>query len=159
MKYSVKDIIIGALVFPAGDLIAAFITGDFCLMRLIGIILVGAIIYAFEIPNFFRWIEKTSSKYKGIKLSIYKTSLSTLYFNPLWISRHMALIMWFSGKSNEISTEIFYQGLLSFIFSLPITLAGNFMVQNMLHFKYRFFGSALFSVVMAVYYALSMEYL
>lgn len=159
MKYTKKDILIGALVFPAGDLIASLITNDFMWLRLLGMVFIGAGLYAFEIPNYFIWIDRVTSKHNGFRLSMYKTGLSTIYFNPLWISRHMALIMMFSGNIKEISADILVQGFWSFIFSLPITIIGNYVVQNNLPLKFRFMGSALFSVIMAVYYALSMEYL
>ena len=71
-------------------------------------ILVGATIYAFEIPNYFSWIDKKTTQLTGLKKTLSKTSLAIAYFNPLWIFRHLAFIKLFSGNFNDINLNIFY---------------------------------------------------
>jgi hypothetical protein len=118
-------------------------------------ILVGAIIYSFEIPNYFAWIDKKTISYKGIKKTLAKTGLAIAYFNPLWIFRHLAFIKIFSGFYEQINSNLFVIALWSFLANIPISLIANYMIQNKIKLDWRFLVSALFSALMAIYYALS----
>ena len=156
MEFTRNNILKGALIYSTGDTIAALLVGEFSWFRVFGIVIVGATIYAFEIPNYFIWIEKQTKKYSGLKLSIYKTALAILYFNPLWIARHLFFIMLFSGKFNEISWDILRISSLSFLVNIPISATANYLIQNKMPYRLRFMASAIFSALMAIYYALSM---
>ena len=156
MEFTRKNILKGALIYSTGDTIAALLVGEFSWFRILGIVIVGATIYAFEIPNYFIWIEKKTKKFSGFKLSIYKTALAILYFNPLWIARHLFFIMLFSGKFNEISWDILRISSLSFLVNIPISATANYLIQNKMPYRLRFMASAIFSALMAIYYALSM---
>lgn len=155
MIFTKQNILRGALIYSSGDTIAALVLNEFSWLRLLGIVIIGATVYAFEIPNYFLWIDKKTSKYTGLKLSFYKTALAILYFNPLWITRHLAFILLFSGSLNKISWDLLRVGLFSFLVNIPISLIANFVIQNKMPYKWRFFASACFSALMAVYYALS----
>jgi hypothetical protein len=156
--FTQKNIIRGAIIYSVGDTIAAIILGEFLWLRLLGIMLVGATVYAFEIPNYFVWIDKRTEKFKGLKLSIYKTILAILYFNPIWISRHLFFILLFSGKYDQITWDLIRIGSLSFLVNIPISLVANFIIQNKISYDWRFLASAIFSSVMAIYYALSIVF-
>ncbi|MEN8117548.1 MAG: hypothetical protein ABFS16_11255 [Bacteroidota bacterium] len=158
MIYTRQDIIKGALIYSSGDTIAALILNDFSWSRLLGIVLIGATVYAFEIPNYFGWIDKKTAEYKGYKLLFYRTSLAILYFNPIWIARHLLFILLASGKFEQVSWNLLRIGLLSFLVNIPISLAANFIIQNKIPLNRRFFASAVFSALMAVYYALSIVF-
>jgi len=143
------------LVYGIGDSIAAIILGEFQLSRLLGIVLIGATVYAFEIPNYFNWIESKTSSLSGFKKSFYKTMLALLYFNPLWIFRHLIFIKLFSNDLNFSFKNILIISLYSFLVNIPISIFGNFIIQNKIKLNQRFLASAIFSALMAIYYALS----
>ncbi|MDH5413501.1 MAG: hypothetical protein OEW87_05130 [Flavobacteriaceae bacterium] len=153
--YKRNDILKGLLVYGIGDSIAAIILGEFQLSRLLGIVLIGATVYAFEIPNYFNWIESKTSSLSGFKKSFYKTMLALLYFNPLWIFRHLIFIKLFSNDLNFSFKNILIISLYSFLVNIPISIFGNFIIQNKIKLNQRFLASAIFSALMAIYYALS----
>ncbi|WP_460217822.1 hypothetical protein [Psychroserpens sp. MEBiC05023] len=117
--------------------------------------LIGATIYAFEIPNYFDWIVKKTQHLKGLKATLTKTGLAILYFNPLWIARHLLFIKLFSGQLNAIGWHLIEIAIWSFIANILISFIGNYIIQNRFKLKWRFLGSAIFSALMAIYYALS----
>lgn len=117
--------------------------------------LVGAIIYSFEIPNYFAWIDKKTISFKGIKRTLAKTGLAIAYFNPLWIFRHLAFIKLFSGNYELINSNLLLIAFWSFLANIPISLIANYLIQNKIHLDWRFMASAIFSGLMAIYYALS----
>ncbi len=117
--------------------------------------LVGATVYAFEIPNYFDWIVKKTQSLKGLKATLTKTGLAILYFNPLWIARHLLFIKFFSSQFEAIGFNLLEIALWSFLVNIPISFVANYIIQNRFKLKWRFLGSALFSAVMAIYYALS----
>jgi hypothetical protein len=123
--------------------------------RLLGLALVGATLYAFEIPNYFNWIEQKVKDLEGWKRATLKTGLAILYFNPLWIARHLFFIRLFSGGLEQLSWGLLEVAALSFLANIPISLAGNFVIQNWIRVRWRFLASAIFSALMAIYYALS----
>jgi hypothetical protein len=116
---------------------------------------VGATFYAFEIPNYFDWIVKKTESIKGLKATLTKTVLAVLYFNPLWIARHLLFIKLFSGQFEAIGVNLMEVAFWSFIVNIPISFVANYIIQNRFKLKWRFMGSALFSALMAIYYAMS----
>ncbi len=155
MKFTKQNILKGAIIYSSGDTIAALLLDEFSIYRLLGIILIGATIYAFEIPNYFTWIDKKTAQLSGIKKTLFKTSLAILYFNPLWIFRHLAFIKLFSGNYNDINSHLLEIAFLSFLVNIPISIIANYIIQNKMKIDWRFLASAIFSAIMAIYYALS----
>ncbi len=117
--------------------------------------LVGATFYAFEIPNYFDWIVKKTQGLKGLKATLTKTVLAVLYFNPLWIARHLLFIKLFSCQFEAIGFNLLEIACWSFLVNIPISFLANYIIQNRFKLKWRFLGSAVFSAMMAIYYALS----
>jgi len=117
--------------------------------------LIGATVYAFEIPNYFDWIVKKSEHLKGLKATLTKTGLAILYFNPLWIARHLLFIKLFSGKLEAIGWNLLEIAFWSFLANILISFIANYIIQNRFKLKWRFLASAIFSALMAIYYALS----
>ena len=116
---------------------------------------VGATFYAFEIPNYFDWIVKKTEHLKGLKATLTKTGLAIMYFNPLWIARHLLFIKLFSGEMEAIGWNLMQIAFWSFVVNIPISFIANYIIQNRFKLKWRFLGSAVFSAIMAIYYALS----
>ena len=123
--------------------------------RLLGMMFVGATFYAFEIPNYFDWIVKKTEHLKGLKATLTKTGLAIMYFNPLWIARHLLFIKLFSGEMEAIGWNLMQIAFWSFVVNIPISFIANYIIQNRFKLKWRFLGSAVFSAIMAIYYALS----
>jgi hypothetical protein len=146
----------GALIYASGDTIAALIQHEFSWTRLLGMMFVGASFYAFEIPYYFAWIEKKVRGKKGFLNSLLKTSMAMLYFNPLWIARHLFFINLFSGNFENINPGLLSIASWSFLFNIPISMLGNYVIQNLIPLKFRFISSAIFSALLAIYYAMSM---
>lgn len=155
MIYSYPNIVKGGLIYAAGDTIASLILDEFMLSRLIGMMLVGMTIYAFEIPNYFRWIEKKTTGLSGLKLSLSKTGFAVAYFNPLWIARHLLFIQLVSLNLDQISWGLLIIASYSFLVNIPISIFANYIIQNVITLRWRFVASAIFSGLMAVYYAMS----
>lgn len=145
----------GAIIYSAGDTIAAILLNEFSIYRLLGIMLVGATIYAFEIPNYFAWIERRTISLNGIGKTLAKTGLAIAYFNPIWIFRHLAFIKLFSGNYAQINGNLMRIAFWSFLANIPISLLANYMIQNKVKLDWRFIASAIFSAIMAIYYASS----
>ena len=155
LRYDKKDIIKGALVYPVGDTIAMLISGNFSITRLLGVLLIGSTVYAFEIPNYFRWINLRFTQKKTASSSFKRAALAQLYFNPLWIARHLLFINLFSQKWDSVGLHLLPAALLSFICLFPISFSVNYLIQQKLKLRWRFLGSAIFSGLTAIYYALS----
>lgn len=155
LEYNLKDIIKGGTVYLAGDTIASLISNEFSWLRVFGVLLVGATVYAFEIPNYFRWIDRKVKERKGFKSSMYRAFLAMLYFNPLWIARHLLFIKIFTGAFDQIGWNLLLVGAISFSVIIPISLMANHLIQNKIGFKHRFLASAIFSGIVAIYYSLS----
>lgn len=155
MKYTKSNIINGAIIYATGDTIAAILLNEFLWSRLIGMVLIGATFYAFEIPNYFKWIDEKTKKSVGIKQTLSKTILAITYFNPLWIARHLFFIKLFSMNFENIQLDIFTIALWSFIINIPISFIANYIIQNKIKLNWRFLASAVFSAIMAIYYAMS----
>ncbi|MGJ8744878.1 hypothetical protein [Polaribacter sp.] len=155
LQFTKQNILKGALIYSAGDTIAALLLQEFSIYRVLGMMCVGATVYAFEIPNYFSWIEHKTAKLSGIKKTISKTSLAILYFNPLWIFRHLAFIKLFSGNYEVINSSLLQIALVSFLVNIPISYIANYTIQNNIKLDWRFIASAIFSAIMAIYYAAS----
>jgi len=153
--YTKQNIIKGAIIYSLGDTIASLMLDQFSWIRLLGMAFIGATIYAFEIPNYFIWIDKKTSNYKGFKKTIIRTFLAIAYFNPLWIARHLFFIKLFSLSFNAISTNLFTIAFWSFLVNIPISAIANYIIQNKIKLDWRFMASAIFSGLMAIYYAMS----
>ena len=145
---SVKaDIIRGLFIYAAGDTAAALLTCGFSITRLLGVMAVGGLIYSFEIPAWFSWL---NLRFRGCK----RTLMAVLYFNPLWIARHLCFISLFSGKTEDVSVNLLFIVIKGFAVNIPVVFAANYLIQNRISLKWRFLSSAVFSSLMAVYYPL-----
>lgn len=149
--YTTKDIITGLMIYGVGDAIAALLAGAFSIERCIGMACVGAFIYGLEIPHYFRWVAHRTANIQGRMALVARTLYAMLYFNPLWVARHLAFIALLSGQSLE---GLLWVALQSFASALPITVSANFIIQNKVPLKYRFAASACFSCCMAIFYPL-----
>lgn len=144
----------GGLIYATGDSIATLIGGEWLLPRALGIMLLGATLYATEIPAYFRWLEtRFGGRRRGNAVS--KALLAQAFFNPLWIARHLAFIRLFSGRWTEIDWHLLVIGLDSFLHIVPIGLLMNYLIQNGVPLRWRFLASALYSALTAIYFALS----
>ncbi|MEA3265847.1 MAG: hypothetical protein U9P42_02745 [Candidatus Fermentibacteria bacterium] len=148
MRYRLADITRGLVIYPLGDSVAALLMHEFSVQRLLGMVVVGGLIYSLEIPAWFSYI---NGKYSGVQ----RTLMAMLYFNPLWIARHLLFIFLFSGQISMVHWSILTIALKSFAVNLPVAFAANYIIQNKLPLNWRFFSSAVFSSLMAIYYALS----
>lgn len=155
LQYRKEEVLKGALIYAAGDALATLITGRFMFIRLLAVILIGGGLYAFEIPNYFRWIESFVKTDNQVKRALHKTVLAFIYFNPLWIARHLLLINFFTAQTELINWNLLVIGFWSFFWKIPVSFAGNYIVQVKIPMKWRFFGSAVLSSLFALYYALS----
>jgi len=149
-----RDILRGALIYAGGDLVASLILNQFSPARTLGMILIGGTIYALEIPRYFRWIDGKTATLSAFRRTLGRTGLALLYFNPLWIARHLAFIRLFSGRA-LLPGELLRLGLQSFLWNIPISFVANYLIQNRVPLRHRFMASALFSALMAIYYAVS----
>jgi len=154
-RYHASDILRGLIIYSAGDTAASLILSEFSPVRLLGMMIIGATVYAFEIPNWFAWIDRKTSSMSLVKGSLARTGLALLYFNPFWIARHLLFIALLTENYSAIGWGLLRLGLLSFTVNIPIAFIANFLIQNRMPLRWRFFASATFSSLMAVYYALS----
>lgn len=155
LEFKRSNSIRGGLIYSIGDTVAALISDDFSWMRLLGVLAIGATLYAFEIPNYFKWIDKKVSGTMGLRASMTRALLAMLYFNPLWIARHILFVKLFMGQTDQIGWGLLVVGSISFVINIPVSLAANYVIQNKISLKYRFLASAIFSGLMAIYYSLS----
>jgi hypothetical protein len=155
IHYTWRNIGSGILIYAAGDTIATFLTGDVSLVRLLGMAFLGATLYAIEVPNWFLLIDTwTSERKKDWKTGAMRMALALAYFNPLWIARHILFIHLFTGNFAAISWSIFPTAGMSFLTNIPLTLLGNYVIQNKVKFEWRYVGSSIFSSIMAISYAM-----
>ncbi|RKZ81315.1 MAG: hypothetical protein DRR19_22425 [Candidatus Parabeggiatoa sp. nov. 1] len=155
LNYTWLNIWRGIIIYSVGDTIAALILAEFSIYRLVGIMFVGGTFYALEIPNYFRWIDSQIAESRNLHDSVKRTMLAMLYFNPIWIARHLFFIHLFSGNWHQMSWALITVSLWAFVVNIPISLLANYLIQNKLSYHWRFFGSAVFSGLMAIYYAFS----
>ncbi len=155
MQGFLKQSLTGGIIYLTGDTIAALLVGEFSLIRCLGILIIGSTLYAWEIQTYFKWIERKISKMSKKKRMFANTTLALIYFNPIWIARHLVLIYLFSGKAGDISTALLYSALIAFLINIPLSIFANFVIQNKISLKFRFWASATFSGLMAIYYSMS----
>ncbi len=122
---------------------------------MLGMMFIGGTVYAFEIPNWFRWIDSKTGRINGLKGSFSRTGLAILYFNPLWIARHLLFIQILQGSWSNINWNLLRLGIFAFMANVPVAFIANYVIQNRVSLKWRFFASAAFSSLMAIYYAMS----
>lgn len=154
LQISLSQILRGAIIYSAGDTIAQLVLGTFTPVRLLSIVLIGGCIYSVEIPNYFRWIDSKVKNDHLSKKSLYRTVLALLYFNPIWITRHWVMIQLISGNFHPDIWHLLNSGIWSFLINIPISFTANYLIQNKATLKYRFIFSAVFSSLMAIFYAL-----
>ncbi|MBX7151895.1 hypothetical protein K1X84_09670 [bacterium] len=155
-----RDRIAGLVIYPVGDAIAQLIVGEFHLLRLIVLAVAGGAIYAWEIPKWFQYIEKRYTHF------FTRTLAAIVYFNPLWIARHLFFItiatapevLGTLNTTTDAAVHCIITGTKSFLGAIVLSFIGNFIIQNRLPLRFRFIGSSVFSGLMAVYYALSQRY-
>ncbi len=151
--YTAANALRGGLIYGGGDALAALILGQFSLTRFAVMALLGASLYALEVPNWFHLIDRLVPGRGALFATLSRTALALLYFNPLWIARHLAIIQWASGSRPDWS--LLSVGASAFLANIPLALAANWLIQNRLPESWRFTASALYSALMALYYALS----
>jgi len=167
----------GWLVYPLGDLIGQLIGGNLNIARIVAIALAGGIIYRREIPAWFAFLVRfkvspsTARRFPfmrlilkddadGLKLNwLGRTLGATIYFNPLWMARHMMIIMlathsWVTFNWAQALADALVLGVKAYVCNLPMTLVGNYIIQERLPFKYRLAGSSLLSALVSIVYAL-----
>jgi hypothetical protein len=154
--YTRANALSGLLIYSSGDSIAALIVGEFSFPRLAAIALLGATLYAIEIPNWFHFIGRVVPGQSGLRSALARTALALAYFNPLWIARHLAVIRLATGQALDGSLLGIAGG--AFLANIPLALAANYLIQNRLPERWRFTASALYSALMALYYALSQRW-
>jgi len=162
--FTKQDIVKGAIVYTLGDTIATLILGEFNWIRFFGIMFIGAILYAFEVPNYFKWIEEKTKNLLGTKRTLAKTLLAIAFFNPLWIARHIFFIKLFMGQMAFMNPNnpnaltmgsLWHIALQSFIAGALVSFIANYIIQNKIKLEGRFLASAIFSGLMAIFYAFS----
>ncbi len=153
--YTKENIVRGAIVYALGEAVAMLILGKFLWLKMLGMMLLGGTLYALEIPAYFAWISRKTAQIQGLRGQFARAMLAWLYFNPLWIARHLAFGRVFAGAWAGLSWGLLATAGNSFLWSFPISLAGNFIIQNFVPVPHRFLASGIFSGLNAVYYALS----
>ncbi len=175
-----RNILEGCLVYGLGDLLAQIILGTPSIIRTIGVGFIGGTVYALEVPLWFRMIEGTfchaTDKIRACQLFKepnqenicyldYKgrTLMAMSYFNPVWIARHMFFLSLLNAMSADIAfispfrvfLHLIPVAVKSFLICIPITVIGNFVVQNRIKMKYRLIGSAVLSAICVFWFAIS----
>jgi hypothetical protein len=151
---SLKDSIAGGLIYCAGDSATTLITDNFSYLRMLGMLLLGASLYAIEIPAYFRWLNSYFNQ-SGYLNALKRMFMAAAFFNPLWIARHLVFIYLFSGQWQSISLHLLYIATTSFFYCLPVALPVNFIIQNNIKLSWRFIASSVFSGFMAIYFSMS----
>ena len=153
-KITLKNACIGGLVYALGDSIATILTGQFLYQRMLGMMLLGGGLLAWEIPTYFQYLERRFHS-PGYWSAIKRTLLAALFFNPLWIARHILFTKVFAGQWQDIALDILVIASQSFIYCFPISLLVNYTIQNKIPLQWRFTVSSFYSALMAIYFALS----
>lgn len=180
-RRSFGDVLVGWLVYPAGDLLGQLITGHISPLRIVVMALAGGLIYRYEVPWWFRQLDRhefeasTIARWKFLRHFVRdvasdrhlnwlgRTVGAILYFNPLWIARHLLFIrLAVSNFSLSVFTPLLASlGAMvitaskSFAVNLPISFAGNYVIQMRIPLRWRFLGSSIFSGILATAYALA----
>ena len=150
-----SEMLRAGLIYGSGDLLASLIQGGFSPGRGLGMSLIGALLYAPEIHRYFAWIDRDGQPLTGYAQRWQRAALAWAWFNPLWIARHCLFIRCLSGRFDEIGWNLLAVGTTAFLLNMPVALLANYLIQNRLPLRWRVLGSASFSAIMAVYYAMS----
>ena len=153
-KITWKNALIGGSVYAFGDSAATLLTGDFQYQRMLGMFVLGGGLCAWEIPTYFQFLAKRFNK-SGYWNAIERTFLAAIFFNPLWIARHLLFIKVFAGQWQDIALNILTIASKSFIYCFPLSLTVNYINQNKVPLQWRFIVSSCYSALMAIYFALS----
>jgi hypothetical protein len=176
-RRSLRDAIVGWTVYPLGDLVAQLIGGHVQWQRLVVMAIAGGVIYRFEVPRWFRLLDRfefdeaTVARKRFARLLarpdrhlnwIGRTLGAILYFNPLWIARHMLFIRLAADPASLLHGAAYLATLTaackSFVVNLPISLAGNYLIQMRVPLRWRFLASSIFSAMLATAYALAYRF-
>jgi len=153
-RISWHNVVTGAILFAAGDSIGTFVTGDFLYQRMLGMMILGGSLYAWEIPTYFAHLQRRFNKH-GYPNAFKRTLAAGLFFNPLWIARHLLFIKIFAGQWQTISLDILVVATESFIFCFPFSLLANYLIQNVILYRWRFLVSSIYSALTVIYFALT----
>ena len=154
MTISRQDVITGALLFAIGDTIATLLTGHFLYQRMLAMLVIGGSLYAWEIPSYFSFLKRRFHQ-PGRLNALKRTLLATLFFNPLWIARHLVFIKVILGEWSMISPDILVLATQSFLYCLPASLLANYIILNVVSGRWCFFFSSIYSALTVIYFALS----
>jgi hypothetical protein len=169
-----SDILVGWTVYPAGDLLAQLLSGGSIEpMRIVVMALAGGLLYRYEVPWWFRKLDEWTIP-EGSALGMFarddrhlnwlgRTVGAILYFNPMWVARHMLLIRLGSDPASLLPIlpalrDALVVGAKSFLVNLPISFIGNYIIQMKIPLKWRFLASSIFSGILAAAYALAYRY-
>jgi len=153
LKINWRDVGAGGFFFAAGDSIGALLNNEFLYTRLVGMFVLGASLYAWEIPSYFNYLARRFADNNSTN-ALTRMLCSTLFFNPLWIARHLLFIQVLSGQWQSVSfIAIFSVATQSFIYCFPVSLVVNYLIQNVLALRWRFLASSIFSALTAIYFA------
>lgn len=177
-RQSARDTLVGWTIYPLGDLAAQLITGDVEWPRLLVMAVVGGIIYRFEVPRWFRKLDTFEFRAADSRLKralmrdpatdrhlnwLGRTLGAVLYFNPLWITRHMLFITLGTDAAALLTlagwTDALVVGSKSFLINLPISFGGNYLIQMRMPLRRRFLASSIMSAILAAGYALAYRHL
>jgi hypothetical protein len=157
--WSARNSLQGMAIYAIGDLVAQIILQEVQASRILGVMLLGGTLYALEIPNWFAFIDRRVTTQVPTRRALQRTALALLYFNPLWIARHLLFLRVFSGNWQQVNGDLLRLGLLSWLANLPLAMCANWLIQVRVSLRWRFLASAIFSGLMAVYYAVSTAWL
>lgn len=153
-RITLKDAVTGAVLFSAGDSIGTLITGDFMYQRMLAMMLLGGSLYAWEIPGYFSFLQRRFNQ-SGYLNALKRTFSAAFFFNPLWIARHLVFIKVFSGEWMMITSDILVLATQSFVYCFPFSILANYLILNVISYKWRFFSSSIYSALTVIYFALS----
>ena len=144
----------GGLIYASGDSFASWLIGEFSYQRMVAMAILGGTLYAWEIPTYFQHLDRRFQQ-PGRLNSLQRMLCAVIFFNPLWIARHLAFIRLITGQWQTIGLELLVIAGQSFMYILPVSFVGNYLIQNKVALTYRYFASSLFSAFIAIYFALS----
>lgn len=175
----------GWVLYPLGDFVAQLILADVDFLRVGIVMLLGGLVYRLEIPAWFRRLDEfslsatTLARRPGLGLFaksvdetsdgasklnwIGRTIGAMIYFNPLWIGRHQFFVSLATiGGAAELPALVqtsLLTGCVSFLTNLPFSLVANYVIQRHLPMRFRFFASALATMLFTIKYALELRFL
>ena len=97
--WSPRNSLQGLTIYTLGDVTAQLLLHQLNGGRVLGVMALGATLYAIEIPNWFAFIDKRVTEQRPVPRALQRTALALAYFNPLWIARHLLFLRLFSGAT------------------------------------------------------------